>query len=513
MNQRRHPVHMMRRLGRPRDYAYATLAALAAFALAFLAERYLSVANLALIFLTAVLAVAVRTRMSVAVYTAVLCFLGYNFFFTPPRYTLAIANADDLLAVSLFLIVALVCSHLATKLAQQVESLRAAQVRARAVVYLGQRLSASTDARSIREAGADAMAHALQAQVAMLAHGATERLTVATSVPPGMTLNIVDYAAAESSESDKIPIGRFTKLMPDASCWLLPLCVEDRCLGVIALRFDAQDDALDADRGHLALAMAQDIGLALERARLADELGQARVEGETERLRNALLSSVSHDLRSPLVSMIGAAGTLAAYEQQLPASERHELLDTITGEGQRLDRYIQNLLDMTRLGHGTLHLHRDWVDASDIALAAIGRVQRAFPKLQMETQLPKDTVLLYVHPALIEQALFNIMENAAHFSPLDRPVHLRMRVAGSQLLVDVIDHGPGVPEAERANIFDTFYSVARGDRGKHGTGLGLSICRGMIGAHSGQLEVLPTDGGGTTMRVTLPLLPVPGSGS
>ncbi|MGH8113647.1 MAG: sensor histidine kinase, partial [Rhodanobacteraceae bacterium] len=300
---------------------------------------------------------------------------------------------------------------------------------------------------------------------------------------------------------------------PDASCWLLPLCVEDRCLGVIALRFDAQDDALDADRGHLALAMAQDIGLALERARLADELGQARVEGETERLRNALLSSVSHDLRSPLVSMIGAAGTLAAYEQQLPASERHELLDTITGEGQRLDRYIQNLLDMTRLGHGTLHLHRDWVDASDIALAAIGRVQRAFPKLQMETQLPKDTVLLYVHPALIEQALFNIMENAAHFSPLDRPVHLRMRVAGSQLLVDVIDHGPGVPEAERANIFDTFYSVARGDRGKHGTGLGLSICRGMIGAHSGQLEVLPTDGGGTTMRVTLPLLPVPESGS
>ncbi|MGH8148128.1 MAG: sensor histidine kinase [Rhodanobacteraceae bacterium] len=496
-----------------RDYAFATLATLTAFALAFLAERYLSVPSLALIFLTAVLVVAVRTRMSVAVYTAVLCFLGYNFFFTPPRYTLAIADADDLLAVGLFLVVALVCSRLATQLARQVESLRAAQVRAHAVVHLGQRLSASTDARSIQEAGAVAMEHALRAQVAVLAHEADESLAVATTAPPGMTLSTVDIAAAERSDSDKIPTGRFTEFMSDASCWLLPLCVENRCLGVIALRFYPQERDLDSDRSSLALAMAQDIGLALERARLADELEQARVEGETERLRNALLSSVSHDLRSPLVSMIGAAGTLAAYEQRLPVEERRELFDTIIGEGQRLDRYIQNLLDMTRLGHGALQLHRDWVDASEITLAAIGRLRRAFPKLQLETQLPKDTVLLYVHPALIEQALFNILENAAHFSPPDRPVHIEVYVKGSQALVEVIDHGPGIPEAERARIFDTFYSVARGDRGQHGTGLGLSICRGMIGAHGGRVEVLPTEGGGTTMRVTLPLPPVPESGS
>lgn len=513
MEQRRHPLTMTVRPGRLRDYAFATLATLTAFALAFLAERYISVPSLALIFLTAVLAVAVRTRMSVAVYTAVLCFLGYNFFFTPPRFTLAIADADDLLAVSLFLIVALVCSRLATQLARQVESLRAAQVRAHAVVHLGQRLSASADARSIQEAGADAMEHALRAQVAVLAHEADEPLAVATSAPQGMTLGTLDCAAAARSESERIPTGRFTGLMSDASCWLLPLCVENRCLGVIALRFDPKERALDADRRHLALAMAQDIGLALERARLAGELEQARVEGETERLRNALLSSVSHDLRSPLVSMIGAAGTLAAYEQRLPVEERRELFDTIIGEGQRLDRYIQNLLDMTRLGHGTLKLHRDWVDASEIAVAAIARLRRPFPKLRVETQLPKDTVLLYVHPALIEQALFNIMENAAHFSPPDQPVLVEMHVTGSHVTVEVIDHGPGIPEAERARIFDTFYSVARGDRGQHGTGLGLSICRGMIGAHGGQVEVLPTEGGGTTMRVTLPLPPVPEPGS
>lgn len=513
MQQRRHPLPEALRPGRLRDYAFATLATLTAFALAFLAERYISVPSLALIFLTAVLAVAVRTSMSVAVYTALLCFLGYNFFFTPPRYTLAIADADDLLAVILFLVVALVCSRLATQLARQVESLRAAQVRAHAVVRLGQRLSASTDARSMQQAGVDAMAHVLRAQVAVLAHEANEPLAVATSAPQGMTLDTQDCAAAARSESERMPAGRFTEVMPDASCWLLPLCVENRCVGVIALRFDPLERVLDADRRSLALAMAQDIGLALERARLAGELEQARVEGETERLRNALLSSVSHDLRSPLVSMIGAAGTLAAYEQRLSVEERRELFDTIIGEGQRLDRYIQNLLDMTRLGHGTLQLHRDWVDAGEIMLAAIGRLRRAFPNLQLEAQLPKDTVLLYVHPALIEQALFNILENAAHFSPPDQRVHVEMHVTGPQVLVEVIDHGPGIPEAERASIFDKFYSVARGDWGQHGTGLGLSICRGMIGAHGGQVEVSPTAGGGTTMRVTLPLPPVPESGS
>src|SRR5690242_19637751 len=158
------------------DYGYATLAAGIAFMAAFVADRYLSVANLSLIFLIAVLAVAVRTRMAVAVYTAVLCFLGYNFFFAPPRYTLVIANADDVLAVTLFLVTALVCSRLATRLSSQVASLRDAQVRARALLRLGQQLAASTDADAVREAGAQALAQALGAHAALLVRDADQRL-------------------------------------------------------------------------------------------------------------------------------------------------------------------------------------------------------------------------------------------------------------------------------------------------------------------------------------------------
>src|SRR6185312_3155321 len=150
--------------------------------------------------------------------------------------------------------------------------------------------------------------------------------------------------------------------------------------------------------------------------------------------------------------------------------------------GLRLDRYIQNLLDMTRLGHGTLKLNRDWTDSTEIVAAAVTRLRKLFPDLRVETLAPSEAVLLYVHPALIEQALFNILENAARFSPPDKPVRVSVSSSDECLLIDVSDRGPGIPEDERVRIFDMFYSVSRGDRAPQGTGLGLAICRGMIGA-------------------------------
>ncbi|WP_369925498.1 ATP-binding protein [Xanthomonas sp. NCPPB 2632] len=495
--------------GSRRDYGFATATIAVAMALSFIADRFLSVANLSLIFLTAVLIVAVRTRMAVAVYAALLSFFGYNFFFAPPRYTLAIANADDVLAVTLFLVAALVCSRLATRLAGQVTSLRAAQVRGRALVALGQQLATSADADAVRVAGAQALARALDIDVAILARDASGALVVASAAPAPFPLSAQDMAAADWCESHAEPAGRYTDTLHGASCWVLPLGSEQQRGGVAALRFPQGTREPDADHRGLALAMIQDIGQALDRARLASELESARVQGETERLRNALLSSVSHDLRSPLASMIGSAGTLLSYEDQLPASERHELLEAILGEGQRLDRYIQNLLDMTRLGHGTLKLTRDWVDAGEIVAAAVSRMRKLFPEVRVDVHLPRDTILLHVHPALVEQALFNILENAGRFTPPGDPVRVTVSSEVGRLRVDVADRGPGIPEDERARIFDMFYSVSRGDRGGKGTGLGLAICRGMIGAHGGSVEALPHVGGGTTIRVSLPLPPPP----
>ena len=491
----------------PMGYLYASVVALLGLGAAFAAARYLLLANLSLILLLCVVIVAARTRMSIAVYTATVCFLGYNFFFTRPYYTLVITHVDDLVTVVMFLVVALICSRLATQLASQVESLRLAQQRASALLTLDQRLAGCADAAMVYEAGALALADTIGASVVLLKRDAQRALQVALSVPPGQTLSANEIAAASWNSG---PGAQDLLAVADpAAYWVVPLTVGMHDYGAIALLLKGARIGDAQDRRNLALAMSQDIAQALERVRLSEALESTRMQAESERLRNALLASVSHDLRSPLAAIIGSAGTLGEYGQQLGEDDRRQLIDGIVQEGERLDRYIQNLLDMTRLGHGSLTLQRDWVDASELILAAVARLRRLFPDQSITTQMPPDTVLLHVHPALIEQALFNILENAAHFSPPAGTVQLQLTADESQVQIDVGDQGPGIPLAERSQIFDMFYSVSRGDRGNHGTGLGLAICRGMLGAHGGQVQALEAPGGGTLIRVTLPRSPIP----
>jgi len=341
------------------DYLFASAVALSGFALAFAAQRYLSVANLSLVFLTAVLVVAVRTRMAVAVYTALLSFFGYNFFFTAPRYTLAIERPDDVLTVGLFLAVALVCSRLATRLSTQLDSLRQAQWRARALLDLGKRLAGCGGLQAVRDTAVVALARTLSGGAVLFAPDPRGALSVVAASSDAPELGPDELSAASWVALHARPAGRYEANFSGIDCWLQPLDPMAPTAGVVALSLSDEEEGPDRSRRELALAMLADIARVLERARLAEALELARVQGETERLRNALLSSVSHDLRSPLAAMIGAAGTLASYDGQLAPAERGELLQSILDEGQRLDRYIQNLLDMTRLGHGTLKLQRD----------------------------------------------------------------------------------------------------------------------------------------------------------
>jgi two-component system sensor histidine kinase KdpD len=285
-------------------------------------------------------------------------------------------------------------------------------------------------------------------------------------------------------------------------------------MGGAPVRVDGKLQLVEGPR-LLAEAIVQQTAQAAERTRLVASLENARIEGETERLRTALLSSVSHDLRSPLASVIGAASSLSAFGDTMPEADRRELLGSIRSEGERLDRYIQNLLDMTRLGAGAMKLQRDWVGLDEIAGSARARLARLFPATEVVIDLePAGQALppLFVHAALVEQALFNVLENAAKFSPAGAPIVVRAVRAGDKLELEVVDRGPGIPEEERRRIFDLFYSGARGglegsgDRAARGSGLGLTIVRGMIGAHGGRVEALPGDGGsGTTIRMTLPL--------
>lgn len=484
------------------ELAYAAFASLAAVGVAALAESLTTLQSPALVFITAVTAVAVRARRTAAVLSAVLCFLAYDFLFVEPRYSFTIARPDEVVAVVLFLAVALIVGHLAARLRVQLVALRAANEHTQALSALGRKLSAAADGHGAVRATLAALRAALGAETAMLSRADRNAvLTLAAADPPSVLLDATALAAADWAERRQRPAGRHTDTLSSARWWLLPV----RPGSVLAASFGEQRE-LAPEQRELALAMVQDLAQTLERTDLVAQLEAARVSGETERLRAALLSSISHDLRSPLASMIGAASSLIEYDGTLTPDDRRALLEATLSEGQRLDRYIQNLLDMTRLGHGGLSLSRDWVAVEDLVGAVLARLRKFAPGAAIETAFEPGLPLLYVHPALIEQALFNIAENAVKFSPPGEPVRIEAGVAGEHLLIDTVDRGPGIPAAERERIFDPFYTAARGDRGPQGTGLGLAICQGMVGAHGGQVEALPgPDGSGTRVRVRLPL--------
>jgi K+-sensing histidine kinase KdpD len=491
----------------PGGYVLAVVGSVLAIALAAGAQRWLGLADLSLVFMLAVLVVASRTSSGPAVLAAILCFLAYNFFFIEPRYTFYISARHGVATVLLFLAAALLAGRLAGRLSTQVQALRIAHRDAIARQDLGQRLSAAANEREIVGAAHAIFRRSLEAEV-WVRLGDRGLHVEGVEPPPLTALRQVD-ALAESE--------RRVETTEEFGWWFLPLRAPQGTLGVIGLKLPAYVRRLDENQRRLARVMSDDIAQALLRTRLVADLQAERVSSESERLRTALLSSVSHDLRTPLAAIIGAAGSLDSYGGAMGEEDRHALLETVRVEGGRLDRYIQNLLDMTRLGHGALALSRDWIGVDELIGSATTRMRRYQPDVRFETAIGRNIGLIWVHPALIEQALFNVIENAARFSPPGEAVAIdARRIADNRLRIDVRDRGPGIPEEERQRIFDMFYSAGRGDRddrGGHGTGLGLAICRGMIGAHGGEVEALPgANGRGTVLRMTLPMTgPTPGA--
>ncbi|WP_287813715.1 ATP-binding protein, partial [Pseudomonas sp.] len=330
--------------------------------------------------------------------------------------------------------------------------------------------------------------------------------------PGGHAVALADTerAAADWAWQHDQPAGMGTGTLPAGRWWWLPVSAQARPLALLGVR-EREGRPLSVQRRRLLAALSQPLAQALARAQLAQDLEAARLHGETEQLRSALLASVSHDLRTPLTAMRGSIDSLLALGEAIPKADREELLEGTRDEAERLDRYIQNLLDMTRLGHGALKLARDWVTPADIVGSALNRLRAVLAPLDVVVEVPAALPLLYVHAALIEQALINVLENAARFSPAHGRLLVSAAVQGDELCLAVSDQGPGIPEAERAQIFDMFYTAARGDRGGQGTGLGLAICQGMIGAHGGRIRVADgVDGQGTCITLCLPLQTQPG---
>ncbi|MCX2898916.1 sensor histidine kinase [Pseudomonas mandelii] len=502
-----HPLHSPRpRSTQPLvwfDYALALLATLLASALAWAVASVLPLPNISLVFLAAVLLVAVRSSLGPALACAALSFLTYDFLFIPPNFSFSIQREEDVLTLLFFLLMAALTGNLAARQRRQLQALRDTQEETSELLDLSRKLTAATDRQAVVSAAAQHLNGWSDVQLCLLNRDGPAGWKVETGGP--LSFSEAERAAADWAWQHDQPAGAGTGTLPFGRWWWWPLSVEDGPLALLGV-CAREGHSLSGQRRRLLTALSQPLAQALARSQLAEDLEAARLHGETEQLRSALLASVSHDLRTPLTSMRGSIDSLLALGEAIPLEDRRELLEGTRDEAERLDRYIQNLLDMTRLGHGALKLARDWVSPADIVGSSLNRLRAVLAPLQVSTEVPPELPLLYVHAALIEQALVNVLENAARFSPAHGRLQLRAGVVDSELFFSVSDEGPGIPEEERAKIFDMFYTAARGDRGGQGTGLGLAICQGMVGAHGGRISVADgIEGRGTCITLHLPL--------
>lgn len=493
--------------GQTAGYGVGLLLMALASSVAILLHRVLDNDNLVLIYVLAVVACGLKYGARPAIFTAVLSFFSFNFFLTAPYFSFNVNKSDDITTLIFLLVIGMICGPAASKIRQQLLLLKAANRYSEFQRDFAAKLTVVHQTDELAQVLAAQLSSALQTPVHLALRAETQWQLLPSPQTPLLPIDgaVLDWCAQHQAMA-----GRFSETLT-ASVWsAFPLRVQQQTVAVLLVQFAPEQAVLRPDDERLITSLLQQAGSVWQRISLSAELESSRVKAEMEQLRSALLSSVSHDLRSPLSAMMGSAESLLVLEQQLSAADRHELLQTILSESQRLDRYIQNLLDMTRLGHGQLKLERDWVSVNDILASARQRLKRFFPQQALICQVSPDLPPLFVHAALLEQALFNILENAARYSPPGAPVvvtaELKTGPERRYCHIEIEDEGPGIAADLREKVFDMFYVVADGDSKRHNTGMGLAICRGMIGAHGGTVEARAAKSGqGSCFVVELPL--------
>ncbi len=488
--------------GQKAGYVFGFLHTAVASGVALLLAPWLQSGNLVLIFVLAVVICGLKYGARPAIFTAFLSFFSFNYFLTEPYFTFNVNKNDDIATLIFMLVIGITCGPAASRIRQQLLLLKEANRYSELQRDFAQQLTVIHQTEELWQVFATHLAQALRCPVHIV-NFATE-----TQFIPALQQHLLalDLAMIEWSKRHQLMAGRFTDTL-NASQWTaMPLLSQDKTIALVLVQFQANQQVLRPDDRDLITTLSQQAVSVWQRITLNTALESSKLKAEMEQLRSALLSSVSHDLRSPLAAMMGSAESLQVLDQQLSKEDRSELLSTIVLESQRLDRYIQNLLDMTRLGHGTLKLERDWVSVADIIGSAKQRLRRFFPHLVVEYQAEENLPLLFAHAALLEQGLFNILENAAKYSPEGEPVRVSVSHQGQVCCIEIEDSGPGIPESLREKVFDMFYVVADGDSKRHNTGMGLAICRGMIGAHGGTVKATSARvGSGSRFIVELPL--------
>lgn len=496
-----------RRRDWPRLLGESLAAAAVCTALAWPFWSRLPVASLAVIYLVGVLVVGMRLGTLGAMIASLMGFLAYNFFFTAPYYSFAVAAEESLVALLVFTVSALFTGTLAGRLNRQVAFMRATQIRTETLYGFARKIASANTTDDVFLAAANHIARTLECQSLILMPGSGGTLRQVQGNPSrDVALDPTAEAAAAWAFERNDPAGAGTDTLPLSEWLFLPMTTQDRPMGAIGLRFDDPRRRLDPETRRLLTAVEDQVAVAVERILLDEDLERARLVSETEKLRAALLNSVSHDLRTPLVTVIGSLSAVA--DGDLPETARAELVSEALDEARRLDRFVGNLLGMTRLGHGALKPRIAATPVAEIVARAEADLARPLAKFRVETRLAPDLPEVLVDPNLIGQALVNLLENASKYSAEGSAIQVIGAAGGDRVLLTVTDEGPGISEAERHRVFEMFHRAIQGDGQPAGTGLGLAIVKGLVEANGGSVAAIdPPRGRGAAIQMSLPAAP------
>jgi two-component system sensor histidine kinase KdpD len=489
----------------PRPYVWALLGVAIALGCGELVNHWIGVENVDLVFLTAVVGVAVRFGLWPSLFASVASALCYNFFFLPPIYTFTIADPHNIAAFALFTLVAIIVSNVAGRGRMQTV---AAQTRVRTVESLyafSRKLAGAGTLDDVLWATAYQTALMLKVRVVLLLPTGGS-LVVRAGYPPEDMLDDADIAAAKWTWESKRAAGRGSETLPGAKRLFLPMHTGRGPIGVVGIDSDKPGPLLTPDQRRLLDALMDQGALAIERVRLVEDMDRVERTAETERLRSALLTSISHDLKTPLAAVLGSASALRDVGDKLSDGEKADLLATVIDESERLNRFIANLLDMTKIESGAIAPILAPYDLSEIVGSALRRANKILSGHHVHLDLATDMPMVRLDAVLFEQALFNLLDNAAKYAAAGTTIGVRSWRDRDSVVLQIVDEGEGIPHGDLEHIFDKFYRVQKTDHVRAGTGLGLAISRGFVEAMQGTITAANrADRKGAVFTITLPI--------
>jgi two-component system sensor histidine kinase KdpD len=483
-------------------YFWALLMVAAASGLSAIIAPYISPTNLIVIYLLAVVIAAVYLGRGPAILTSVLGVAAFDYFFVPPFLTLAVSDTEYLLTFLGLLAVGLVISQLTALVREQAEAAKQREIQTVAVYELGRDLTETSGMEAVTKTAIAHISQTFGREVAIFLPVADVLEVFAAS--PGLSVTEDDRAVATWAFEHGQPAGRGTDTLPEASMRYQPLKTMRGGVGVLGVKPISPVRFLTRDQIRTLSAFTNQIALAIERARLAEQTRQTEMLEITDKLQNALLNSISHDLRTPLVSITGALSSLTNDQVTLDETARRSLIETASEEADRLNRLVGNLLDMTRLESGAMHVKRDACDLQDLIGTSLEEVGARLGDRSVTVDVPDDLPLVSMDFVLIERVLVNVIDNGLKYSQPVSPIEIRAHMAGAFVEITVADRGVGIPAEDLTRIFDKFYRVQRPDN-VNGTGLGLAISKGIVDAHGGFISAENRPGGGTIITIALPV--------